>query len=101
MAHPAISTAIVVGLKSKRYGEVVGAFLRTDGGRQPGNDDLRAWVRRRLGKHKAPEHIFWLGQGGVPAEVPLTGSGKVKKFQMSELGNRLLAAAEGKETSKL
>jgi len=101
VAHPAIATAIVVGLKSKRYGEVVGVFLGAEEGRRPGEEDVRDWVRRKLGKHKAPEHIFWLGQGGVPADVPLTGSGKVKKFQMAELGNRLLTAADGTGASKL
>jgi mevalonyl-CoA ligase len=90
MAHPTVSTAVVVGLQSKRYGEAVAAFLRASEGQPPGDDEVRQWVRRKLGAHKAPEHIFWLGQGDVPAEVPLTGSGKVKKFQMAELGNRLL-----------
>ena len=105
-AHPAIAMAVVVGLKSKRYGEVAGVFLKGgEGQQQPGDDEVRDWVRRRLGKHKAPEHIFWLGRGGVPADVPLTGSGKVKKFQMAELGTRLLAGAgaaeEGVTSSKL
>ena len=94
MAHPAISAAIVVGLASKRYGEVVGAFLVTDSEKQyrrPSDDELRAWVRSKLGKHKAPAHVFWLGENGVPRDVPLTGSGKVKKFEMAKLGNALLA----------
>jgi long-chain acyl-CoA synthetase len=85
-----------VGLQDKRYGEVVGAFLGlTEGGEQqrPGDEVLRRWVRERLGHHKAPAHIFWLGQGGVPTEVPLTGSGKVKKFEMARLGDELLRSA--------
>ena len=91
MAHPAISRAVVVGLKNKHYGEVVGAFLEHDNGHpQPKNDELRDWVRNKLGSHKVPAHVFWLGQGGVPETVPLTGSGKVRKFDMAKLGDEIV-----------
>lgn len=91
MAHPAISRAVVVGLKNKHYGEVVGAFVeQAEGHTKPEYAELREWVRNRLGKHKSPAHIFWLGQDGVPATVPLTGSGKVRKFEMAKLGDDLL-----------
>jgi acyl-CoA synthetase (AMP-forming)/AMP-acid ligase II len=91
-AHPSISRAVVVGLKNKHYGEVVGAFLEQMGGGRPkpSDQELRDWVRSRLGNHKAPSHIFWLGEEGVPETVPLTGSGKVRKFEMAELGNKIL-----------
>jgi len=92
--HPAISMAVVVGLKDEHYGEVVGAFLQLDPShsptKKPDLEEVREWVRRKLGKHKAPTHIFWLGEDGVPATVPLTGSGKVRKFEMAQLGNKLL-----------
>ena len=93
MAHDAISRAIVVGLKSKHYGEVVGAFIELSKGAasQPTDADLRDWVRKKLGSHKSPAHIFRLGVDGVPNDVPLTGSGKVRKFEMAKLGDELLA----------
>lgn len=91
VAHPAVGRAIVVGLKDAHYGEVVGAFVElADGRRQPDDESLRDWVKQHLGKHKSPTHIFWLGQGPVPSDVPLTGSGKVKKFEMAKLGDDLL-----------
>ncbi|KAK4152206.1 hypothetical protein C8A00DRAFT_44706 [Chaetomidium leptoderma] len=100
VAHPAIGMAVVVGLKDAYYGEVVGAFLELDGGhaqqQRPRVDEVREWVRRKLGKHKAPTHVFWLGVEGVPSAVPLTGSGKVRKFEMAQLGNQLLEAARAK-----
>lgn len=73
----------------------------------PSDDEVRDWVRRKLGKHKAPAHVFWLGRDGVPADVPLTGSGKVRKFELAQLGNRLLEERAGslerakKEKAKL
>ncbi|KAK0750093.1 long-chain fatty-acid-CoA ligase-like protein [Schizothecium vesticola] len=98
--HPAVAMAVVVGLKDEHYGEVVGAFLAVEDGHQPpGKGEVVDWVRRQLGKHKAPTHVFWLGHDGIPAAVPLTGSGKVRKFEMAQVGNKLLE--EGRKTSKL
>ena len=94
MAHPAITAAVVVGLKNEHYGEVVGSFLElAEGHARPSDQELRDWVRKRLGNHKSPTHIFWLGEGGVPAAVPLTGSGKVRKFEMAKLGDEILKKA--------
>ena len=91
MCHPAISTAIVVGLKDIHYGEVVGAFLeRSPDSSMPSEDELKAWVSARLGRHKSPHRLFWLGEAGIPQSVPLTGSGKVRKFEMAELGEAIL-----------
>ena len=89
MAHPSISQAIVTGLKDAHYGEVVCAFLKSDGQR-PSAEGVRDWVRQKLGRHKSPAHIFWLGEDGVPLEAPLTGSGKVKKFEMARFGEEIL-----------
>ena len=95
--HPAISRAIVVGLKDAHYGEVVAAFLQSGTGaggeaqrRRPSDDEMREWVKQKLGRHKAPAHIFWLGEGGVAPDVPLTGSGKVKKYEIARQGEEIL-----------
>ena len=91
MAHPSIALAVVVGLKDSHYGEVVGTFLGVESDHpRPSPEEIRDWVRRKLGSHKAPTHVFWLGTNGVPSDVPLTGSGKVRKFEMAQVGNRLL-----------
>lgn len=105
MAHPSITLAVVVGLKDEHYGEVVGAFLdgrhTTSEGSQAATahltkTEVRDWVTKRLGKHKAPAHVFWMGEGGVPAAVPLTGSGKVRKFELAKVGEELLKKQSGK-----
>ncbi|KAK8057830.1 hypothetical protein PG996_011767 [Apiospora saccharicola] len=100
MAHPAITKAIVTGLKDAHYGEAVAAFLEDssssgEGGSSeetstPTDEEMRDWVRQKLGKHKAPAHVFWLGRDGVPLDVPLTGSGKIQKFKMARLGEEVL-----------
>ncbi|KAI5457284.1 hypothetical protein BGZ63DRAFT_74860 [Mariannaea sp. PMI_226] len=100
IAHPSLSRAIVVGLKDKHYGEVVGAFVElAETQSRPTDLELQDWVRKKLGKPKSPTHIFWLGQDGVPLDVPLTGSGKVRKFEMAKLGNDILKKQQN--TSKL
>ncbi|KAL6413990.1 hypothetical protein AUP68_03523 [Ilyonectria robusta] len=100
MAHPSLSRAIVVGLKNHHYGEVVGAFVElAETQNQPNDQELRDWVRKKLGGHKSPTHVFWLGQDDVPATVPLTGSGKVRKIDMAKLGDEILKKQAN--TSKL
>jgi acyl-CoA synthetase (AMP-forming)/AMP-acid ligase II len=46
-----------------------------------------------LGRHKAPVHVFWLGED-CSGEVPLTGSGKIKKFVLRDVAEELLKKVE-------
>ncbi|KAF2170494.1 hypothetical protein M409DRAFT_51530 [Zasmidium cellare ATCC 36951] len=92
--HPAIERAIVVGLPHPKYQEVPAAFLQRVESVQnrPSMEEIQEWTRKTLGRHKAPVHVFWLGEDGVTADVPITGSGKIKKFEMRKIGQELLAA---------
>jgi acyl-CoA synthetase (AMP-forming)/AMP-acid ligase II len=116
VAHPSglIHRAAVVGIKHIKYGEVVGAFLQSSppsatSSERPSDETLRAWVRSVLAHHKAPTHIFWLGGQDLSTktqmvdgmseliemvEMPLTGSGKMKKHVLRDLGTRIVAATE-------
>lgn len=91
MKHRAVGRAIVVGVPHPKYGEVVGAFLQLRSGQaKPTDDAIRAWTRQTLGQHKVPAHIFWLGLSGIPSDIPTTGSGKVKKFEMRKRAESML-----------
>ncbi|RHZ58389.1 uncharacterized protein CDV56_105762 [Aspergillus thermomutatus] len=91
MAHPAISEASVVGIQNERYGEVVGCFLKPiEEGSRLDHDEIRRYVSQTLGRHKAPQHIFWIGDAGVGEDFPKTGSGKHQKHILRDLGNRLV-----------
>ena len=95
--HPAVDRAIVVGLPDKKYGEKVAAFLqRSADSEKPNIEAIRAWTREKLGRHKTPVHVFWLGEDGVTADVPITGSGKIKKFEMKKIGQELLSVPRAK-----
>lgn len=91
MLHRTISEASVVGIKNERYGEVVGCFLKSAVGspRIP-HEDVKHWVSEKLGRHKSPQYIFWIGDQGVGDDFPKTGSGKHQKHIMRDIGNRLV-----------
>jgi acyl-CoA synthetase (AMP-forming)/AMP-acid ligase II len=80
----------VVGVSHPRYVEVPAAFLlHEEGTERPDLDEVRSWVRKVLGRHKAPMHILWLGED-CSDEVPLTGSGKIKKFVLRDVAEEFL-----------
>ncbi|CAG9936422.1 unnamed protein product [Clonostachys rosea f. rosea IK726] len=92
LEHPDIRECCVVGLADRKYGEVVGCFLRKTHDNTPSLPDaaVRAWVGKRLGRIKEPKHIFWLGEQGVGSDLPKTGSGKYQKHLIRSKGNELL-----------
>jgi len=86
--HHAINEASVVAIKDEKYGEVVGCFLKAaEGVPRPGEEELKTWVGQLLGRHKAPAHSFWIGDAGIGNDFPKTGSGKIKKHVLCEIGN--------------
>jgi long-chain acyl-CoA synthetase len=90
-AHSHIELASVIGIPDAKYGEVVGAFIQLAAGQsRPTDDDLRAWTRETLGRHKAPQHVFVFGEEGVPSTVPVTGSGKVRKVELRQMATAAL-----------
>ncbi|KAL4762731.1 putative long-chain-fatty-acid-CoA ligase [Aspergillus foveolatus] len=90
-AHPSISLSSVIGIPDPKYGEVVGAFIAlAEGAKRPSDDELRAWTRETLGRHKAPQHVFVFGEEGVDATVPVTGSGKVRKVDLRKIAAGVL-----------
>lgn len=91
MLHSSISEASVVGLKDERYGEVVGCFLKAaDASSRLAHQEVRQWVGEKLGRHKSPQYVFWLGDPNVGEDFPKTGSGKHQKHIMREIGNQLV-----------
>ena len=92
----AVAQASVVGVPDDKYGEAVGAFMELkDGAKRPGDDELRKWVRAKLAHFKAPTHVWWLGDKGVPEEWPKTTSGKISKPELRKIVEELVKSAEG------
>jgi fatty-acyl-CoA synthase len=77
--HPAIAEVAVAGVPDEKWGEIVACFMRlAEGAERPSDDELKAFVRERLSPQKTPAHWVWM------KEFPLTGSGKIQKFQLAE-----------------
>ena len=79
LEHPAIAEVACAGVPDEKWGEIVACFMSlADGAERPSDDDLKAFVRERLSPQKTPAHWVWM------KEFPLTGSGKIQKFQLAE-----------------
>ncbi|MDR0430563.1 MAG: AMP-binding protein [Tannerellaceae bacterium] len=74
----------VVGIASPKYGEEVGAFIILHDGISMTEEDVKDYCRGQIARHKIPKYIFFI------ESYPLTGSGKIQKFKLRELGLELL-----------
>ncbi|MDR0455550.1 MAG: AMP-binding protein [Treponema sp.] len=83
---PGIKDVQVVGITSKRYGEEVGAFIILQSGASGTPDDtiteedVRDFCRGKISRFKIPKYVFFVDS------FPMTGSGKVQKYQLREMG---------------
>ena len=78
LEHPTVAEVAVVGLPDPKWGEVIGAFVRTVGDEPIDTDGLRAHCREVLSPQKTPSVWEQL------KEFPLTGSGKIQKFAIRD-----------------
>ena len=74
----------VAGIPSPKYGEQVGAFIILREGVVMDEDTVREFCRGKIARHKIPKYIFFV------KEFPLTGSGKIQKFRLRDIGVNLL-----------
>ena len=75
----------VAGIPSKRYGEAVGAFIILHEGAEMNEFDVREFCEGKIARYKIPKYIFFI------KEFPMTGSGKIQKYKLKDLGLELCA----------
>lgn len=75
----------VAAVPSKKYGEEVGAFIILHEGVTMTEDIVKDFCRGKIARHKIPKYIFFVDT------YPMTGSGKIQKFKLKDLGLKLLA----------
>jgi len=78
MRHPAVAFASVQGVPDERMGEVGLAHVTVIAGEALDVEDLRQFARSQLASFKVPRYVV------VVDEMPMTASGKVRKFLLRE-----------------
>ena len=80
---PGIKDVQVAGVPSNKYGEAVGAFIILHEGYTMNEFDVREFCQGKIARYKIPKYIFFI------KEFPMTGSGKIQKFKLKDLGLEL------------
>lgn len=83
--HPQVKDVQVAGIPSKKYGEEVGAFIILNEDANLIESDITEFCKGKISRYKIPKYIFFVDQ------FPLTGSGKIQKFKLKDIGLKLLA----------
>lgn len=78
LEHPMVAEVAVAGVPDEKWGELVACFMRAADGEKPSVDDLRGFIRERLSPQKTPAYWIWV------EDWPMTGSGKIQKFELSK-----------------
>ncbi|MDD5815928.1 MAG: AMP-binding protein [Bacteroidales bacterium] len=81
---PEVNMVEVVGVPDEHYGENVAAFIILKDGCHLTEDEVRLFCTKQLAKFKVPKHVFFV------KDYPKTGSGKVQKFKLREIGRDLV-----------
>jgi fatty-acyl-CoA synthase len=74
----------VAAIPSEKYGEEVGAFIIRREGANLTEEMIPDFCRGKIARHKIPKYVFFVDS------FPLTGSGKIQKFKLKEVGLQLL-----------
>ncbi len=82
--YPGIKDVQVAGIPSKKYGEEVGAFIILHEGADIHESDIKEYCKGKIARYKIPKYILFV-EG-----FPLTGSGKIQKFKLKEIGLQML-----------
>jgi fatty-acyl-CoA synthase len=77
-----ISEAQVFGFPLAKKGQEVAAWVKVKEGAQLSLDDLARHVEAQLTADKWPKHYK------IVSQFPMTGSGKVQKFKLAEMGQK-------------
>ena len=80
---PQIETVEVAGVPSPKYGEQVGAFIKIKDGKSLTEEEVADFCRGQIARFKIPKYIFFVN------EFPMTASGKIQKYKLSELSIEL------------
>ena len=84
LGHPAVSAVQIVGVPDERLSEVACACVILEERQQATAEELIEYCRGKVASFKTPRHVLFM------REYPMTPSGKVQKFKLSELAEEAL-----------
>ena len=87
MTHPDIEQAQVIGVPDEKYGEEVCAWIKLEEGASLTEDEVKAFCTGQITHFKVPKYVRFVD------EFPMTVTGKIQKFRMSEAMAEELASA--------
>jgi acyl-CoA synthetase (AMP-forming)/AMP-acid ligase II len=76
--HPAVSSAVVVGVPDRQLGQRIAAWVAPRAGEVTSEHELAEFVRDRIAAYKAPEWIW------VEPELPTTSVGKLDRHLLQQ-----------------
>lgn len=76
--HPKVKDVQVVGVPDQQYGEEIMACVILKENEQLTDEELKAFVRDHMAKHKTPRYIDFV------TEFPMNAAGKILKYKMRE-----------------
>ena len=76
--HPKIKDVQVIGVPDKQYGEEIMACVILKDGVELSGDELKAYIRSHMAKHKTPRYIDFV------ESFPMNAAGKIMKYKMRE-----------------
>jgi len=76
MGHPAVAQAAVIGIEHPKWNERPLLIVVPVGGKQPGKDDIVAFLEDKIAKWWLPDDVQFVD------ELPLTATGKISKLDL-------------------
>ena len=84
--HPKVALVGVFGIPHERYGEEIGAWIQLKEGVEAEPEEFQAYVKKGMAHFKVPRHVR------IVTDFPMTVTGKMQKFRMTEEMTRELAS---------
>jgi fatty-acyl-CoA synthase len=77
---PQIEMVEVAGISDKKYGEIVGAFIKLKSGQSITQEEVQEFCRGKISRIKIPKHVIFID------DFPKTASGKIQKYKLRQMG---------------